>query len=168
MEDRAQLVAVEALDERRREADAWTKEPVAERERSIVHDDVDAPLEHETLRGRGNSVGKHHLARHERSDERRRRGELAEERPEPERDPAERKEDDESRDDVGRVLRAPREQLLDARREREKEGDQDRARGEREAEKDRERAISAFHECPSARDAAARRDASHRRYPARP
>src|SRR5207247_5082448 len=107
-EDGAELVALEPAHEAGRQADPRPEEPVAEGERAIVDDDVDATLEPEPARRRPHARRHADLARHERADEHRRRAELAEERPYTERDPAEREAEDHQRDHVRRDRKSTR------------------------------------------------------------
>ena len=158
----AKLTAVQPFDERRRKAHPRPQEPVAERERPTVLDDVDPALQAKTQRRRGDARRDAHLARDERADEHGRRGHLAEQGGETQRDAAARENEDQRRDDVGGVLGAAREQVLNARHERQEEGDEDHARDEREPEQERERAISAGHVRPSAPAGAAQRGVSRR------
>ena len=79
-----QLGVIEPLDETGREADPRPAEPIAERERPHVADDVDPAVE---SRGGGDStdaVRHRDPARQQRADERQRREELLEQRGEPE------------------------------------------------------------------------------------
>src|SRR5438094_7290812 len=79
-QDRAELVAVEALHQRGGETDPGSKEPVAEREWALVGDDVDAPVELESGGRQPHPCGQADLPRDEGADERGSRDELAEER----------------------------------------------------------------------------------------
>src|SRR2546430_13629363 len=166
-QDRAELVAIETLDEGGGEADPGSKEPVAERERALVGDDVDAPIELEPGGREPHPCGQTDLPGDEGADERGRRDELAEERREAEGGPARRQAEHERGDQVRSVLGPTGGELLDAGREREEERDQDRARREGEPDEDGEGAISARHESPSARATEAPRGAARRRCPAR-
>ena len=158
----AKLTPVQPIDKRCRKAHARPEEPVAERERPIVRDDIDPAFESKTQRRRGDARRDAHLARDERADEHGRPGHLAEQGGEAQRDAAGRENEDQRRDDVGGVLGAAREQVLNARHERQEEGDEDHARDEREPEEERERAISAGHVRPAAPAGAAQRGVSRR------
>src|SRR4029077_389637 len=84
IEHGAKLVRVEPFHECRRKADARTDEPVAERERPLVGDDVDPAVEIEATRGEVHRGRQRDLLRDETADENSGRDELAEERRESE------------------------------------------------------------------------------------
>ena len=159
----AELVRLETFYECGRKADPRAEEPVAEREGTLVRDDVDPAIELEAHGCDDHGRRQPDLPRDQSSDEEGRRAHLAEEAQQAERDPAKREQEDEDRDDVRGVLGPSRQQLFHPRSERDEEREQDRARREREAEQDGEGAISALHVRPSARDGGARRDGSHPR-----
>ena len=85
------------------------------------------------------------LARDERTDEYRRRGELPEQREHAERDAACGERENERGDDVGRLFGPARQQLLGTGNEGEEQGDENRTRHEREADQDPEGTVSARH-----------------------
>src|SRR5439155_18107743 len=122
------------------------EEPVAERERALVGDEVDPAIEVKAFSRDKHRRRQCDFLRDEPTDQERGRGELPEEGHEPERDPAEREQQNESGDHVRRVLGAARQKLLDTRSKRQKERQQNRARPEREPEQDGEGAIRALHD----------------------
>src|SRR3989441_13014632 len=116
-EHRTELIGVEPLHERYREADARSQEPVAERERALVYNDVDLSIKLEARRGGGDRAGHRDLPRDQPADEHRGGDELPEERQKAERDATYREDQHQSGDHVGGVFRAARDELLDARNE---------------------------------------------------
>ena len=126
-EDRAELRVVEPLDESGREADPRSAEPVAERERAHVADDIDAAGKVERGRDVADATRYRHAPREERTDERQRREELAKERGQPERHAERREDEHQDGDDARRVGGAAGREGEAARQEGGEQRDEQRA-----------------------------------------
>src|SRR6185369_5546755 len=97
-EDGSQLIRIEACDQLGRDTDAWLAEPIAERERPRIRDDVDATGQTQVSCQTRDAPWRRDAASHERSDQRERRQQLTEQRAEPERDAARREDEDDEGD----------------------------------------------------------------------